>query len=826
VLDRVEDEPTALIFLNDIYAKAAEPASLAALWEKLDPERLDAATRELVSLRAADAYSALGNSAAAIALYERLSASPRQEIAVAALQQLLAEARKADDDSAVAAVVIKAENALRPEPDQLAEFWLRVGAGAFRDGKLDLARSYFQRISALLPPERVKPDVPIYLAEIAARQGDVAGAVELLRAALPFAGASAALTGTRLGWYQLRLERWADAHSTLAAALPAAAGDAELYRLASAYDAYVLYRGDLAPDALAALDRGGAVALAGLDRLRAELLRRVGRTADALAGLEAVIAARPADLEARVARLALLFENGRYERVGQAAAELDAAAVAPDDAGLRAAAAYLAGVAAAASGDFAAALRRLDAALSPGGKAAPASLGPAGNWALFYRGWTLYRLARFAEAKAAFDVFLAAAPQHERAYSAVYLSAWCLANTGDYRAAAAAARRAADLASVVPSADAAELAARAAYLEGTLRPFLSDWDGALAALDRAVAARSTVRADGLTSYTVRAAFERGSVLDAAGRIDAADAAFALVSQRYARDPLAEAADYRRGELMYRAKRWADAAERFAAYRQTYPLGASADAALYFGGLALKADGKPDAGILLWERLVADFGVSRYRFPAFFALGRTYKEKRDWQGAFRAYTTVLAEFAELARQAGAADEAEILRYLMTGLPEKAAQLHAALTKQGGAVAPAGRRTGLQLARFYINESAQKEAGAALLDEVLVYRATDPAAAGEALLLRGDYFAQLGNYEKAALAYLDAVDVMSNLPAAALSTQGASLRLELTPEALFKAAQARYRSGLVDSALETAQLLFKAFPDSTWTAQGRRLLEEKQ
>jgi hypothetical protein len=54
--------------------------------------------------------------------------------------------------------------------------------------------------------------------------------------------------------------------------------------------------------------------------------------------------------------------------------------------------------------------------------------------------------------------------------------------------------------------------------------------------------------------------------------------------------------------MYRAKRWAVAAERFAAYRDAYRSGDRMDGALYFGGLALSATGKIDAGILLWERL--------------------------------------------------------------------------------------------------------------------------------------------------------------------------------------------------------------------------------
>ncbi|OHE68469.1 MAG: hypothetical protein A2Z99_11625 [Treponema sp. GWB1_62_6] len=821
LLESPEDEPTALLFLSDLYSKGAEHGKLTALWERLDPERLDPATRELTALRAAEAYAALGRADEAGALFEPLSSSPRREIAIAALRELLAEARRANNEAAVSAIVVKAENALRSSPDELAEFWTRVGAGAFRDGRLDLARSYFLRVSALQPPERVHPDVPIYLAEIAALEKDVEQAFSVLKAAAPHSADREALLKTRLGWYALRLSRWEDARAALSEAVSAAAGDDSLRSAASSYLAYALYKTEAPAAALSALDASAsasaAVALPGMARLRAELLRETGQAPEALEAMEALAAADPADAEVRVALMSLLFEKGRFDRVVAASDDFEKAFPGWKglSAGTRARAGYLGGVASAATGAYAAALPRLDEAIAASASSGERPLGDGEPYALYYRAWALYRLARSAEAKSAFDLFLSRFPEHQNAYSATYLSAWSGALAQDYRAASASARAAADLAGraagLPAGSDAAELLARAAYFEGTLRPFIQDWDGALAALNRALAARSSRHPRGLTTYAAKAAFERGVVLDLAGRTDAADEAFSLVTRDFPEDALAGEASFRRGEIMYRAKRWTVAAERFAAYRQAYPSGPQADGALYFGGLALKSSARLDAGILLWERLLSDFKTSRYRFPATFAVARAYREKGDWEASFRAYTSAIAEFSDAARKAGASDEAETLRYMMTGLPETAARLQTTLNKENGAASPAGRKAAIALGRFYLTETAQREAGLPLLEEVIALRAQDPASAAEALLLKGDYYAAVGVWDKAAVVFLDAANA------------AADGKSDLVPESLFKTAQARLRSGNASAAAEAAALLAKNYPQSTWTSQAKRLLE---
>ncbi|GAB1482120.1 hypothetical protein MASR2M78_09350 [Treponema sp.] len=819
----LEEEASALLFLSELYVSSNANTKLITLWERLDPEKLPLVERESISLRVAEAYWALDLLDKAMPLFEKLSSSSRQAIATASLGRLLEQARRSGSEEAVSAIVVKAENVLRSSPGQLAEFWLRVGSGAFQEGRLDLARSYFLRVSALSSAEALNPDVPIYLAEIAFRSGDVPEAYKILSTVKVTEAADLARIKLRLGWYALQLGVWENAKIALDEAISAldTMGDRASGDLARYYLAYALYRGENAEEALIQINSSD-LSYPGAKRLRAELLRNAGRPSDALEAFEGLIAENDS-LEVRVALMSLLFENGRFDRVVASALDLDkvisAGRALPKE--LRFAANYSAGISSAAVGAYAQAVKYLDIALKE-----PFPTEETAAWALYYKGWSLYRLARFQEAKTSFDALLRTYPSHKNAYAAAYLAAWSSASLGDYRSASLSASRAAELSSSPNlGEDSNEALARAAYLEGTLRPFFSDFDGALAALDRAAKAGSTSNPPKQTMYTVRAYFEKGAVLEKAGRIDASDAAFALVTRNYPSDALASEAAYRRGELQYRAKNWKAAVERFAAYRQSYPQGQRFDAALYFGGIALKASGTTDAGILLWERLLAVYPSSLYRFPTSFALARSYREKEDWEAAFRAYTSAIAEFGDRARAAGAADEAETLRYLMAKLPEKAARLHTLLNKENGAATATGRKVAIELARFYINESAQREAALPLLDEVIALADEDPASASEAEALKGDYFAYLESWEKASLAYLSAYKNALKSPSQASSSTGTSIQKNLAPELLFKAARARLRLGKKESAAELVSTLSTSYPSSEWTAQAKRLLEAR-
>lgn len=819
-----EEDSSALVFLSDLYSRKNIPERQVALWERIDGEALDRQSYEQLALRAAEAYMDLDRRDTAMELFSTLSDSPRRDIAAAALQQLLEHEQRTGNEAGVSAVIIKAENLLRSDPESLAEFWQRVGSGAFHDAQYDVARSYFLRISAILGSSRLPQAVPIYLAEIEYREGDPEAAYQTLLESQGRIRGDSALLKLRLGWYALLNGDADSARKHLEDALLSSEQEKnkELELLAKSYLAHSLYRSGNAETAvsiLTGLDAAGPEAAAYTDkRLLAAAYRKAGQAEASLEAYDASLARNPHNAELQVERMALLFENTQYQRVLGAARTLESSGqhkrLGSD---YYYAFHYFSGLSAAFTGDYAAAVNYLEEALSLPGA-------PTASWAAYYQAWALYRSSRFEAAAAAFSDFLSTYSPHEQAYMAAYLAAWSFTRTAEYRKAAEKARQAADIAAASDHlTNQAESEAAAAYLEGTIRPYFEDYTGAIAALDRVIRIRSPRNARGRTSYTVKAAYEKGTVYYLAGRINEADAAYAEVSRNYVDDRLAADAEYRRGELMYSAERYGEAIERFAAYRQTYPNGTYVDAALYYGGLAQSALRRSDAAILLWERLLQDYPGSRYHFPTMLVLGRAYWGKEDWEAAFRTYTTALAQYGARARAAGLDDEAETLRYLMAKLPEKAARLHVLLNKENGAATEAGRDAALELARFYIEESAQREAGAALADEVAAFSGQDPAAAVEAFYLKGEYYTLLESWDAAAEAYMDAVSTAPDTALSDKTVTGIPIRSDLVPEALFKAARSYVRAGRIQTASDTVALLSRLHPASPWTAQGTRLME---
>jgi TolA-binding protein len=203
-------------------------------------------------------------------------------------------------------------------------------------------------------------------------------------------------------------------------------------------------------------------------------------------------------------------------------------------------------------------------------------------------------------------------------------------------------------------------------------------------------------------------------------------------------------------------------------------------------------------------------------PAMLALEKAYWAKQDWENALRVATSAIVEFGDTAKSAGMEDDVATLRYLISGMNEKTARLQVQLVKQQGVTTKAGRQTALELARYYILESSQREAGLSLADQILAYRGEDPGSAAEAQFLRGEYYTLLEAWDKSADAYLDAIDLASPLTAG-------ETRPDLIPEALFKAARSTLRLGKTESAQRLVATLQKQYGSSPWTKQAGRLME---
>lgn len=122
-----------------------------------------------------------------------------------------------------------------------------------------------------------------------------------------------------------------------------------------------------------------------------------------------------------------------------------------------------------------------------------------------------------------------------------------------------------------------------------------------------------------------------------GDVDAAVATLRLIVQHYPRTPEAADAQLRSATVLWNRDRNAEAAARFSAYLERWPGGAGAPEALYALARIAQGDGRSDAAMAGYRRLIAAAPASRQAREARWRIGWiTYQEGR-WQDAAGAFS---------------------------------------------------------------------------------------------------------------------------------------------------------------------------------------------
>lgn len=757
MLDSVADpyaEPYAYTLLLSLYAKAGLADELLARTASIDIARLDERWRPHVVLYEAEAYYERGELDEAIPRLRRSESAPA-ELATLAFQRLFQLAQDDVIEEEPADVLRRAEQALAGRTDVLAEFWLRVGIDSYREGRFDLAELYFRRIWDFRSSEFIPASVPLYLSRLLDQRGDADAAGDVLQAYLDIYGDESderLRVLIALGNLHLRLGRRSEAVAVLATAY----GEYEegAYFAEAAYQyAFALRESDRQAEALQVIDsaftagRTGGIQ-ADLLRLRARVLRDMGREADALQALFEYLPLRPADAQAAVEYVNLLFALGRYARVvDEAAAIVDELArqgtLTP---AVESRLSYVAGLAFLNEGAYRDASAAFERSLELSSQAGTATLDP---FAIYYAGFAAYRSGEYATAVRLFDRLVGEYPQHGQSARAAYLSGWSSFRLGDYRAAAES------LARVGSYSISDELEIESRFLLGRV----------LAASRSSQQAAATFRSLYLdypnSEYADDAWFEYAEVQVALDNVDAATSAFSELLDLYPASPLAEAAAFRRAEVLYEQESYAQAQDAFFAYRTTFPDGEQMDAALYWGGVASARQGESAGALLLWERLVDEYRESPFRPDAMRSAADAHIERNEYRQALNLYTELQAAYPQAARAASAERRIDELVLLINGLSEREAELMVTIEESGGARSANGRQAIIELARMTIYEdtatSTDASAVVPLLEEVSEQRVADPSAAAQALFLHGEYRNRLEELQRAADLYLQAAAV---------------------------------------------------------------------
>ncbi|MBN2353268.1 MAG: tetratricopeptide repeat protein [Spirochaetales bacterium] len=791
------------LLLAYIHFKRGDAGAVIALYRDPRAAVLPPALKDKFLLYYADALMDTKLTGEAAAIYESLlgSAPP---VSSAALAKLFALAQAAGRVGEMEALARRAEDVLAGDPALLAEFWTNVGIASYAAGQLETAEYYFTR--AWIGRDRVPvgESVPLYLSEVYSRRGNDAKALAVLAEYL--AGKETHSEGVLL-----RLGNLAASAGDDAKAVPYLTEflkrfpDSEKAAEARYLLAYAYYRTneidkglDLTSGAHGPPDdhplKGALV------RLRGRLLLKKGDAAGAADLLGAYLSARTADLETRRDYAAALFAAKKYALIVAAVKEAGApAALKRKNIELYLNLKYYEGLAFVTMKEYGKALASFaEFSADHVEKRGVRELYPP---VVFYRGWAFYRLGKNAEAAPLFKSFAERYPEHALAPRALFQAGWCLYADGRFAEAAISFRALTDRARD-----------RETKLEGAF--FLGK---SLLAQGRAgEAARlftGIFEAAGDSPYAPDALFEYARLLADENRAADAAAAYVRLAERYPKHALAEEALWNRAQLYYRMNDVGRALDAFALYRGKFPSGGQADASYYWSGLCAAGTGDESAALGFWEKLIREYPGSSFRSEALKKAAAAYRKAGANDKALAAYRELISAYPKEAQAAGAADQARELQYLVQGYGDREAKLSAQVEKAGGMGTHAGRLAMADLAEYYLADPDGKKIDLAYVTALtLAERKDDREAAARARFLLGEYFNRRKEYERAGNEYLKA----------AVADPG---NRERTAQYLYLAAKMMRQAGDAESAGELVARLVASFPDSRWTAEGKKLIEAR-
>lgn len=277
--------------------------------------------------------------------------------------------------------------------------------------------------------------------------------------------------------------------------------------------------------------------------------------------------------------------------------------------------------------------------------------------------------------------------------------------------------------------------------------------------------------------------------------------------------LGDRASYRQGELLYSLGKNREAASAFALYRRHYPAGSYRDAALYFNGEALEKEGETHQAILQHETLLKQHPTSPYVFSSMVGLVDLYKKTGEYDRGLAVGNHVLSQFPQQAQEVNIQGKMAELRFLSQGMELNHAALLAEFQHAGKTGTVAGRKLGLELAHFYVNDFDGTDEGEMLLLRILEQCGVgEEAVAAGATSLLGDLYRSQNRYQEAAGYFLQAAQ--SYLAMGDLHEEAAA--------ALYRGAESFDAAGMTADSRAVAHQLATLFPKSPWTRAAKIFL----
>ncbi len=797
------DIPYIGVLLLDVLSKEKKFDEVISYYTSLDG-RLNIASlkseyRSRYYFYLAEAYWQRERFEEAKNVYEKIiDSSP--EISSVAIRKLFVLAVRENNLSEMNALTQKAEERFAGNVEILKDFWLRIGIESYKRGNFELAKHFLGRVWKLREKTAVEVALPLYMAEIYLKENRFESAIEVLESYLSNRfvqdkGVDISSVIMRLGDLYLLKKDYKKAEDYYLKFLKDYK-DSKWRSDVSYLVAYCYYTEKKYTDAIETLtevleNKDSRYYVDAL-KLKAISLKNVGKYREALVFLREYLGQRPDDLKAHleVAKLAFLVGSyrdsvlevdGILKRVGGVNSSTEVVAL------------YIGGLSAIARKDYSSALNYFN-------RVGISSLERYGlydiyPYIVYYRGWAYYRLGDFKKASDIFSFYSSKFHESEFSELALYMAGWCSFNSGNYR-------NAVNFFAQLKDSKNKSLNVKALFLKGKSLLNLKDFKRATDVF------REIFDTYPDSEFADDALFDYAGTLYELGDIDSAIKAYGEFVARYGDSPLLEEVYYRRGEVYFSAKRYEEAKEAFYEYRTKFPKGKLFDAALYWGGYSAYRLKEYFGAVLLWEKLLAEYGNSPFYADALSKTAEIYMKNGDYKKAHALYEKLIELFPREAKILNVRDKLEELKYLQMGLDKREAELSARIGRLGGAKTSEGREAMLELARIYIMNEKKMDFAYEMLKEIINKK--EKASTAKAKYLVGEYYYRKGKLIEAGKIFLEAAfSDPSNRDLMAASIYRAAVMMKLAKK--------------YDDLRALVKRLKENFPSSQWAVSGEKLLK---
>lgn len=803
----VSEYNDSLVMLVKAYAVLKKNKETTALYENIKLLKSNgkadsiAPVYDYVSLYAGDSYAELGDYLQASLCYNEVLDGNRQELAAAALQKAYVNASRnaqtvtqSTDD-----ILSKAQSVLKDYPELVAEFWVRLGVDAYNSKRWDDAVTYFDNANQNAARE-FKLLIGLYKAQIALKRNNVNSPAESVSILDEYSeGSSLKEDDSCFADYMLCYmrayglgEKW-NLVKKFALLIPqnSKAVNAE-YKY---WYALALYKTGETESALPLLNDFTVAGIA--DSEQNEIYH------DALV-LKAVVLSKTKniDLAVRIFRdmdsdnllkdkeildyaKALLLQKN-YSQANKTASRVQ-----------NAEAWYITAVSCFNRKDWVSAELNFKKVIASKNVSFEANT-------LFYCGYSQYRLGKSIEAYNTLNSFIKKYPGNELVWNACMTSANAALEAGKFEDAAVQVEKAVKVSKTKEQEQQSVLLCSGIYSDA------ARYEKALAVLEPYTSQSS--------DFGVQCSFEKAVILAKQKRIQESDALFKSISVKFKSNPLADDAAYRRGELFYSAKDYAEAVNRFEEYRRQFPKGNFIDASYFYEADCCSSQKNSERAIILYLSLINSIPKSSYVYSAKKNLMQLYSDGGDFNEALRLCENILAEFPDQAEQEGILKQYSMLKQLASGEDERIVKKRTSFENKGGLASRKGRIEGTELVSMLWKNSGYQSEAVALVTKLLPLQTSKDnlssecayAASNEVILAQS--YRNSGDYKNAADAYLTAAQYARMSDNATLACR-----------CLYGAVEAFDTEGLTGDTREAYALMKQLYPDDEYTKLAQHIVE---